>query len=90
MVAENFLVADQATRKIFCGNLINVSYFFPANYNREVVQSLPAGLEPGVYYGWAQVDNGPLHKMVANIGWCPFYNNEEMSVVSNSAKTSLK
>ncbi|CAG9793405.1 unnamed protein product [Diatraea saccharalis] len=51
-----------------------------ANYPLNVVQSLPTGLEPGVYYGWAQVDKGPIHKMVANIGWCPFYKNQEMSV----------
>ncbi|CAH0685432.1 unnamed protein product [Chilo suppressalis] len=51
-----------------------------ANYPLSVVQSLPDGLESGVYYGWAQVDVGPIHKMVANIGWCPFYKNKEMSV----------
>ncbi|KOB76576.1 hypothetical protein OBRU01_06012 [Operophtera brumata] len=38
-----------------------------ANYSLEVVQSLPKNLEPGVYYGWAQVDNGPVHKMETHI-----------------------
>ncbi|XP_075984520.1 riboflavin kinase isoform X1 [Anticarsia gemmatalis] len=51
-----------------------------ANYPLEVVQSLPKDLDPGVYYGWAQVDTGSVHKMVANIGWCPFYQNKQMSV----------
>ncbi|KAI8437621.1 hypothetical protein MSG28_011880 [Choristoneura fumiferana] len=51
-----------------------------ANYSLEVVKSLPKETVPGVYYGWAQVDAGPVHKMVANIGWCPFYQNKEMSV----------
>ncbi|XP_049884991.1 putative riboflavin kinase [Pectinophora gossypiella] len=51
-----------------------------ANFHLEVVKKLPRGFEPGVYYGWAQVDSGPVYKMVANIGWCPFYKNEEMSV----------
>ncbi|KAF9813900.1 hypothetical protein SFRURICE_008055 [Spodoptera frugiperda] len=51
-----------------------------ANYPLEVVQSLPKDLEPGVYYGWAQVDKGDTYKMVANIGWCPFYQNKQMSV----------
>lgn len=51
-----------------------------ANYPLEVVQSLPKELDPGVYYGWAQVDNGTVYKMVANIGWCPFYQNKQMSV----------
>lgn len=56
-----------------------------ANYSLEVVQSLPKNLEPGVYYGWAQVDNGPVLKMVANVGWCPFYANKQMSVVSETS-----
>ncbi|CAH0596331.1 unnamed protein product [Chrysodeixis includens] len=51
-----------------------------ANYPLEVVQSLPKDLEPGVYYGWAQLDSGTVYKMVANIGWCPFYQNQQMSV----------
>ncbi|KAJ2954794.1 hypothetical protein O0L34_g3101 [Tuta absoluta] len=51
-----------------------------ANYNIEVVRSLPRELEAGVYCGWAQVDAGPVHKMVTNVGWCPFYQNKEMSV----------
>ncbi|XP_068619719.1 putative riboflavin kinase [Battus philenor] len=51
-----------------------------ANYSIEVVRSLPKGLEPGVYYGWAQVDSQAVFKMVANIGWCPFYDNKEMSI----------
>lgn len=55
---------------------------FSANYPLEVVQTLPENLEPGVYCGWAQIDSGPIYKMVANIGWCPFYQNKEKSVVS--------
>lgn len=55
---------------------------FTANYSLEVVKSLPSGLEPGVYYGWAKVNDSPVYEMVANIGWCPFYQNKQMSVVS--------
>ncbi|XP_034836066.1 putative riboflavin kinase [Maniola hyperantus] len=51
-----------------------------ANYSREVAQSLPQDLKPGVYYGWAKVNSHPVYKMVANIGWCPFYQNKELSV----------
>ncbi|KAG6456108.1 putative riboflavin kinase [Manduca sexta] len=51
-----------------------------ANYALEVVQSLPKDFVPGVYYGWAQVDDGPVYEMVANVGWCPFYQNKQMSV----------
>ncbi|PZC77388.1 hypothetical protein B5X24_HaOG203436 [Helicoverpa armigera] len=51
-----------------------------ANYPLEVVQSLPKDLVPGVYYGWAQINQSQIYKMVANIGWCPFYQNKQMSV----------
>eukprot|EP00099_Drosophila_melanogaster_P012892 NP_001287218.1 uncharacterized protein Dmel_CG2846, isoform B [Drosophila melanogaster] len=51
-----------------------------ANFPLEVVKSLPESLPTGAYYGWANVDNGPVHKMVLSIGWNPFYNNKEKSV----------
>ncbi|XP_026761572.2 putative riboflavin kinase [Galleria mellonella] len=51
-----------------------------ANYPLDVVQKLPSEFKPGVYYGWAQLDCGPVYKMVANIGFCPYYQNKEMSV----------
>ncbi|CAG4965961.1 unnamed protein product [Parnassius apollo] len=58
-----------------------------ANFSLEVVKSLPKGLAPGVYYGWAQVDSKAVHKMVANVGWCPFYQNKEMSVETHVMHT---
>ncbi|KAH8369471.1 hypothetical protein KR009_011989 [Drosophila setifemur] len=51
-----------------------------ANFPLDVVKSLPESLPTGAYYGWASVDNGPVHKMVLSIGWNPFYNNKEKSV----------
>ncbi|SPP84055.1 putative riboflavin kinase [Drosophila guanche] len=51
-----------------------------ANFPLEVVKSLPESLLTGVYYGWANVDNGSVHKMVLSVGWNPFYNNTEKSV----------
>uniref|UniRef100_A0A1I8P4B1 Riboflavin kinase n=1 Tax=Stomoxys calcitrans TaxID=35570 RepID=A0A1I8P4B1_STOCA len=51
-----------------------------ANYPLEVVKSLPEAIQPGVYYGWANVDNGPVYKMVMSIGWNPFYDNKEKSM----------
>ncbi|XP_002038744.2 putative riboflavin kinase [Drosophila sechellia] len=51
-----------------------------ANFPLEVVKSLPESLPTGAYYGWANVDNGPVHKMVLSVGWNPFYNNKERSV----------
>ncbi|XP_013186322.1 putative riboflavin kinase [Amyelois transitella] len=51
-----------------------------ANYPLSVVKSLPEQIETGVYYGFAKIGEGPVYKMVANIGWCPFYQNKEMSI----------
>ncbi|XP_016987137.1 putative riboflavin kinase [Drosophila rhopaloa] len=51
-----------------------------ANFPLEVVKSLPESLPTGAYYGWANVDNGPVYKMVLSIGWNPYYSNKEKSV----------
>ncbi|KAM7362540.1 riboflavin kinase isoform 2-T2 [Cochliomyia hominivorax] len=51
-----------------------------ANYPLEVVKSLPESFKPGVYFGWANVNNGPVYKMVMSIGWNPFYDNKEKSI----------
>lgn len=48
-----------------------------------MVQKIPADIETGVYIGWAKVDSGEVHKAVLSIGWCPFYGNNEKSVVSS-------
>jgi len=51
-----------------------------ANYPLEVVKSLPAAFNTGVYYGWANVGNGEVYKMVMSIGWNPFYENKQKSM----------
>lgn len=38
-------------------------------------------METGVYFGWASVDSGDVHKAVLSIGWNPFYENKEKSMV---------
>lgn len=48
------------------------------------MRKLPKELDQGVYYGWANVDNGDVHKVVLSIGWNPFYDNKEKSMVSES------
>ena len=46
----------------------------------ETVKSLPSEMVTGVYYGWASVDGGPVHKMVMCIGWNPYYKNTHKSM----------
>lgn len=45
------------------------------------MDSLPADISTGIYYGWARVDNGDIHKMVMSIGWNPYYKNLKKSMV---------
>ncbi|EOB05887.1 Riboflavin kinase, partial [Anas platyrhynchos] len=52
-----------------------------ANFSDQVVESFPSDIPTGVYYGWASVGNGDVHKMVLSIGWNPFYKNIKKSVV---------
>ncbi|CRK87554.1 CLUMA_CG001351, isoform A [Clunio marinus] len=51
-----------------------------ANFGIDVVNELPRELGTGIYYGWASVDNGDVHKMVMSIGWNPYYENEHKSM----------
>ena len=55
---------------------------FPtANYPEDIVEKLPSDFVHGVYYGWAQVNDGPVYKMVMSIGDNPFYRNEKKTIV---------
>ncbi|CAJ0930503.1 unnamed protein product [Ranitomeya imitator] len=51
-----------------------------ANFPEHVVDSLPADLTTGIYYGWGCVGTGDIYKMVMSIGWNPFYKNIKKSV----------
>ena len=50
------------------------------------MDSLPKEFECGIYFGWASVEDGPLHKMVMSVGWNPFYNNTKKTMVRYSRK----
>ncbi len=62
---------------------LRFNVFFPisANFPESVVDNLPADISTGIYYGWARVDNGDIHKMVMSIGWNPYYKNTKKSMV---------
>ncbi|OQV13869.1 putative riboflavin kinase [Hypsibius exemplaris] len=47
-----------------------------ANFNQNVVQSIPPAMGSGVYYGLANIDGGPVSKMVMSVGWNPHFNNQ--------------
>uniref|UniRef100_A0A4W3IY46 riboflavin kinase n=1 Tax=Callorhinchus milii TaxID=7868 RepID=A0A4W3IY46_CALMI len=50
------------------------------NFPDTVVDNLPADITTGIYYGWASVANGDVHKMVMSIGWNPYYKNTKKSM----------
>lgn len=50
-----------------------------ANLEEKIVEALPSDFATGVYYGWSSID-GEVYKMVASIGWNPFYKNEKKTV----------
>ena len=56
-------------------------FIFLANFPVEVVQNLPKEIDIGIYYGYASIDNGDVHKMVMSIGWNPYYHNKHKSMV---------
>lgn len=51
-----------------------------ANFEPHIVKELPPEIETGIYFGWAQVDHGPVHKMVMSVGWNPYFKNVEKSM----------
>lgn len=58
-----------------------------ANFPESVVDNLPADISTGIYYGWARVDNGDIHKMVMSIGWNPYYKNTKKSMETHVIHT---
>jgi len=51
-----------------------------ANLEDAVVEKLPANFPTGIYYGWAQVDQGPVYESVTSIGWNPYFKNQKKSM----------
>jgi len=61
---------------------------FPtANFTEDVIDNLPPDLVGGIYWGFANVDRGPVYGMVMSIGWNPFYNNEKKAMETHILNT---
>ncbi|XP_028269271.1 riboflavin kinase [Parambassis ranga] len=58
-----------------------------ANFPDSVVDNLPADISTGIYYGWACIGNGDVHKMVMSIGWNPYYKNTKKSMETHVIHT---
>ena len=53
------------------------------------MDSLPGEFNSGVYYGWATVDDGPIHKMVMSVGWNPHFKNTKRSMVGTARRCPI-
>uniref|UniRef100_A0A8C0HTG7 riboflavin kinase n=1 Tax=Balaenoptera musculus TaxID=9771 RepID=A0A8C0HTG7_BALMU len=53
-----------------------------ANFPEQVVDNLPADLSTAIYYGWASIGSGEVHKMVVSIGWNPYYKNTKKEILN--------
>mmetsp|Transcript_2441 Transcript_2441/g.5593 ORF Transcript_2441/g.5593 Transcript_2441/m.5593 type:complete len:205 (+) Transcript_2441:230-844(+) len=51
-----------------------------ANLDEKSFGNAVATSETGVYFGWAQLDGGAVHKMVTSIGWNPYFKNDKKTV----------
>ncbi|KPP76933.1 riboflavin kinase-like, partial [Scleropages formosus] len=58
-----------------------------ANFQDSVVDHLPADIGTGIYYGWASLGTGDVHKMVMSIGWNPYYKNTKKSMETHVIHT---
>lgn len=58
-----------------------------ANFPDSVVDRLPSDFECGIYFGWAMVDSGPVHKMVMSVGWNPYYKNTKKTMETHIMHT---
>ncbi|KAJ2897533.1 riboflavin kinase, partial [Coemansia aciculifera] len=50
-----------------------------ANLPEDAVNQALTDIAIGVYYGWAQVDSGPVLPMVMSLGWNPYFKNTKRS-----------
>ena len=48
------------------------------------IGTVPPSVENGVYCGFAQVNDGPVYKMVMSLGFNPFFGNSKRSLVSST------
>lgn len=53
-----------------------------ANLPAENICGLLSEHTSGVYFGWAKLSTRGIYKMVMSIGWNPYFNNTEKTVVS--------
>lgn len=51
-----------------------------ANLDDSAISRLPPNFPCGVFYGFANIDFGEVHGMVASVGWNPHFKNERKTI----------
>lgn len=59
-----------------------MDYFISANLSAEGHSDILAEHPAGVYFGWAGLSGRGTFKMVMSIGWNPYFDNKEKTIVS--------
>uniref|UniRef100_A0A9L0SW39 riboflavin kinase n=1 Tax=Equus caballus TaxID=9796 RepID=A0A9L0SW39_HORSE len=62
----------------------------PSSWASPPIDNLPADLSTGIYYGWASVGSGDVHRMMVSIGWNPYYKNTKKSMEAHSYTPSKR
>lgn len=57
-------------------------YFLAANLSAENFSAKLSEHNSGVYFGWAGLSTRGIYKMVMSIGWNPYFDNTEKTIVS--------
>lgn len=62
--------------------LLSFLLIISANLSTTGYSDLLTEYPSGVYFGWAGLSNHGIYKMVMSIGWNPYFNNTEKTIVS--------
>lgn len=82
MTQPNILV-DFFVERVDWSNVFSSSALVPANLSTEGYSDLLSENPSGVYFGWAGLAKRGVYKMVMSIGWNPYFNNSEKTIVSH-------
>lgn len=57
-------------------------FIIAANLSAESYSDILSEHPSGVYFGWAGLSTKGVYKMVMSIGWNPYFDNTEKTIVS--------
>lgn len=59
-----------------------LTFSFTANLAVDKFSDEISEMSSGVYFGWASLSNKGIYKMVMSVGWNPYFDNTEKTMVS--------